>query len=126
MENKYDAFIRAFPVTWILTALISVLIYFLGGTINAVSFALGSVTTLMMMSMLNKTSNKVFFNEQDKVQAQRQIVKNYAIRYFFYALILTISAIHPNINVLFVGLGLFVFRISLYIILFITMRGDKK
>lgn len=126
MKSNYDAFIRAFPVTWIITIVVSVAIYFLGGTINAISFALGSITTLMMMSMLNKSSNKVFMNETDKVQAQKQIVRNYAFRYFFYALILVISALHPNIEVLFVALGLFVFRIALYIILFIDMRGENK
>lgn len=126
MDNKYESFIRTFPVTWILTIIGAVAIYFLGNAINAISFALGSVTTLMMMSMLNKSSNKAFFDGQDKVQAQKLIVRNYIVRYFFYALILTISAIHPNLNVLFVGLGLFVFRISLYIILFKDMRGEKK
>ena len=124
--EKTSAFIKAFPITWVVTIVIAVLLYIFTNPIYAVSFALGSVTTLMMMSLLFRSTNKILTNETNKVQAQRQTARNYAVRYAFYILILVISAFHPNIHVLFVGLGLFVFRIVLYIILFIGMRGERQ
>ncbi len=124
--EKTSAFIKAFPITWIVTFIIGMLLYFFTTELKAISFALGSVTTLMMMSMLFKTTNKILMNETDKVQAQRMTARNYAIRYGFYILILVISALHPKIEVLFVAFGLFVFRFVLYAILFISMRGEQK
>ena len=124
--EKTNAFLKAFPITWVVTIVVGVLLYLFTNAIYAVSFALGSVTTLMMMSMLFRQTNKVLTNETNEAQARRQTGRNYAIRYAFYILILVISAYHPNIHVLFVGIGLFVFRIVLYIILFVEMRGEKK
>jgi hypothetical protein len=117
-----DAFIKTFPATWVVTIVLGIIIAIVFDTISAISFALGSVTSLMMMSMLFKSSNKVL-NMTDKVQAQRQTAKNYAMRYFFYVLILVISAIHPNINVLFVAIGLFVFKLCLYGMIFLEKKG---
>ena len=92
---------------------------------RGLSFALGSITTLMMMSMLYKSTEKVLQNT-DKIKAQRQTIRNYAFRYFFYAFILVVGALHPALDVLFVAIGLFVFKICLYLILLIQSKGGDQ
>lgn len=124
MENS-NAFIKTFPVTWIVTIIGGVIIYFIGDAIMSVSFLLGSVTSLMMMSMLFRSTNKILLSE-NKIDAQKQSVRSYALRYLFYTIILVTAAIHPNINILFTAGGLFVFKICLYIVLFFENRGGKK
>ena len=124
MKNN-DAFLLAFPVTLLVTFAIALILVFTLELSDALSFTLGSITTLMMMSMLHKSTNKVL-EETDKIKAQRQMTKSYAFRYFFYAFILVISALHPALNVLLVGLGLFVFKICLYIILLIQKKGGDQ
>lgn len=124
MKNN-DAFLVTFPVTLLVTFVIAIILIFTLGLSEALSFALGSITTIMMMSMLYKSSTKVL-EITDKVKAQRQTAKNYAFRYFFYALILVISAIHPALDVLFVAIGLFIFKICLYIVLLIQSKGGDQ
>jgi len=88
MESK-DTFIKTFPFVWIYTGIIAVAFYFLINQTWAISFVLGSVTSLMAMSMLYKSSKKVL--ESDKITAQKLAIRNYAFRYFFYALILVVT-----------------------------------
>ena len=120
-----NAFLVTFPVTLLVTFVTATILVFALGLSEALSFALGSITTLMMMSMLHKSTNSVL-EETDKVRAQRRMARNYAFRYFFYAVILVISAIHPALNVLLVAIGLFVFKICLYIILLIQKKGGDQ
>ena len=51
-------------------------------------------------------------------------VRNYVFRYFFYAVILVAAAVHPNLEVIGVAIGLFVFKIVFYILLFLERRGE--
>lgn len=124
--KENNAFLIAFPVTIVVTAVVAViLVIFVEDKAIPLSLALGSVTSLMMMSSLQRSTNKVLLME-DKVKAQRQTIKNYAFRYFFYALILGISAYHDNLNVLYVAIGLFIFKIVLYAILLIYREDGKS
>ena len=120
-----DSFLKAFPITWILTIIVGVTLGFAIDASTGISFALGSVTTLMMMSMLYKSTGKIV-EMTDKVQAQRQAIKNYGFRFFFYFLIIVIAVIHPNLRVEFVAIGLFVFKIVLYIVLFLEKKGGDQ
>lgn len=123
--NQSDTFLKAFPMTLIATTIIALILGFALDAIVAISFSLGSVTSLMMMSMLYKSSAKIVALT-DKVKAQRQTILNYAFRFFFYALILVIAAVHPNLRVEFVAVGLFVFKIVLYILLFLEKKGGDQ
>ena len=121
MKNN-DAFLLTFPITLLVTLVVGIILILTLDISRGLSFALGSITTLMMMSMLYKSTEKVLQNT-DKVKAQRQTIKNYAFRYFFYALILTIAAMHPALDVVFVAIGLFIFKICLYIVLLVQSKG---
>lgn len=123
--KENDSFLKTFPITFTIMIIVGVLLGILVDLKTGVSFALGCVTTLMMMSMLFKSTTKVV-EMTDKVQAQRQTVKNYAFRFFFYVLILVIAAVHPNLDILFVAIGFFVFKIVLYIVLFLEKKGGDS
>lgn len=123
MESK-DTFIKTFPFVWIYTGIIAVIFLIFIDKIWAVSFVLGSVTSLMTMSMLYKSSRRVV--ESDKITAQKLAVRNYAFRYFFYVIILVVSGYFDSLELLATALGLFSFKIVFYIVLLIESRGGKK
>ena len=123
MESK-DTFIKTFPFVWIYTGIIAVIFYIFINETWALSFVLGSVTSLMTMSMLYKSSKRVV--ESDKATAQKIAVRNYAFRYFFYALILLVSGYFNSFEILATAIGLFSFKIVFYILLFFESRGEKN
>ncbi len=122
MENK-DAFIKVFPFVWIYTAIVGAILWIFVNQEWGISFILGSVTSLMTMSMLYKNSKKVL--ESDVASAQRMAYKNYAFRLAFYALILVISAMLDSFEILATAIGLFSFKIVLYTSFFFEKRVDK-
>lgn len=123
MKNK-DVFIKTFPLVWIFTLVVGIIIFIFAGAIWAVSFVLGSVTSLMMMSMLYKSSKRIL--SSDKLAAQKLASRNYAFRFFFYALILVTSALLPNLEILGTAAGLFSFKLMLYLNVFLEKRGESK
>ena len=122
--EKNSAFIKAFPITWLLTAVVTVLFWVLIDKTWGVGFLLGSVTTLMMMSVLYKSTMKVLQENEDK--PQRKIIMNYVFRYAFYAVILVAAALLDGFEVIATAIGLFTFKIALYISLFFEKRGEAK
>ena len=123
MENK-DVFIKTFPLVWIYTIVVGIILFLTAGNNWAISFVLGSVTSLMMMSMLYKSSKRVMQSEKDV--AQKLAVRGYLIRYLFYAMVLVLSGLLPNLEILGTAAGLFSFKIVLYINIFLENRGEKK
>ncbi|MCF7925859.1 MAG: ATP synthase subunit I [Candidatus Izimaplasma sp.] len=122
--DKRDPFLLTFPIMWAITLLVVVILWIVGQKIWGLSYALGSVTMLFTMSMLYKSSKKVL--SQDKQNAQRMAVRNYAFRYFFYAVILVTAAVHDNLSVIVAAIGLFSFKVIFYIVFFVTERGESN
>jgi polyferredoxin len=123
MENK-DVFVRTFPLVWVFTIVVALVLFFTAGKVWALSFVLGSVTSLMMMSMLYKSSKKVL--SEEKSEASKLAIRNYAFRFAFYALILVVSALMDNLEILGTAVGLFSFKIVLYFNMFLESRGERK
>jgi len=123
MESK-DTFIKTFPFVWIYTIIIAVMFWLLIGKDWGVSFVLGSATSLMTMSMLYKSSYKVI--SSDKQTAQKIAIKNYAIRYFFYIVVLVVSGYFEQFEIFATAIGLFSFKIVFYIVLLFESRGVKN
>jgi hypothetical protein len=117
-----SAFIKAFPITWVLTAVVTIPLWMFAGQAWGASFLLGSVTSLMMMSVLYKSSMKVL--REGETKPQKKIISNYMFRYAFYAIILVASALLDGLEVVGTVIGLFTFRIALTGLLFIEKRGD--
>ncbi len=124
MNQNYNAFIKAFPISWLITGFVAVLLYFIVSDYWAYSFVLGSMTTMMMMSIMYKSTMKIL-DEQAK-DASKKVVRNYIFRYLFYALILAIAGYSDKLEIIGVASGLFTFKISIYIALFLEKRGDAK
>ncbi|MCK5388232.1 MAG: ATP synthase subunit I [Candidatus Izimaplasma sp.] len=122
MENK-DAFTKVFPFVWIYTAIGGAALWLFKNQEWGISFILGSVTSLMTMSMLLKSSRRVL--ENDIAQAQRMAIRNYTFRFFFYALILVVSAMLDSLELLATAIGLFSFKVVLYASFIFEKRGDK-
>lgn len=122
--EKNDAFYKAFPFTLLAVIVISAILWIVFGTTYGVSYALGGMTSMFGMSMLHRSSKKVV--ESDKHSASRLATRNYFIRYFFYALVLFVAGYFPTLDLLTTGIGLFIFKIVFYIVLFTESRGEKK
>ena len=121
--NQNSEFIKAFPITWVVTGIVAVALWFLVSDTWAYSFILGSATSLMMMSLLQKSTRKVL--EERNPNASKIVVRNYVFRYLFYGLILTAAAMSDSFEVLATAIGLFTFKISLYISIFLAKRGEE-
>ena len=121
--KKSEAFYRAFPIVWIITILGGVVLFVFTERPWALGFILGNITSLFMMSMLNKNSYKVV-ESKSVVAAQKVAVRGYAFRFFFYAVILIVAGFHPAFEIVTTAVGLFVFKIVLYILGFIDSRGE--
>ena len=122
MESK-DTFFKAFPVVWVVTFIVGVLLWVLVSQAWGISFILGSITGLMTMSMLYKNS-KIIVQTNNKEVAQKLAVKNYAFRMFFYALILVIAGVLDSLELIGTMIGLFTFKIVFYILIFFEKRGE--
>ena len=122
MKNK-DAFISTFPLVWAYTLIVGTAIYFIFGSAYGLSFLLGSVTSLMAMSMLYKSSKKVMAS--DAQGAQRLATRNYAFRFIFYAIILVASGLLDDLEILATAFGLLSFKIVLYFNLLVLKRGEN-
>ncbi len=124
MKKNSDAFISTFPLVWVYTIVLIVAIYFILNYNYASSFLLGSVTSLMAMSMLYKNSKKVL--QSDVSGAQKMASRSYAFRYLMYAIILIASAVIEDLEVLATAFGLLSFKIVLYFNLLVLKRGENK
>lgn len=124
MKKNNDAFISTFPLVWIYTFIIGGAIFFIFDKTYALSFLLGSVTSLMTMSMLYKSSKRVL--QSDVSGATKLAARNYAFRYMIYAIILIASALLEDLEILGVAFGLLSFKIVLYFNLLVLKRGENK
>lgn len=123
MKNK-DAFISTFPLVWIYTGVLGIAAYFILGSMYGISFILGSVTSLMTMSMLYKGSKRIMQN--DISGAQRLATRNYAFRFLFYAVILVVAGLLDSLDIYATAFGLLSFKIVLYFNMLVLKRGEDK
>jgi hypothetical protein len=123
MENK-SSFIKAFPFTWVITFIVTLILWLVFSKVEGVSFLLGSATSLMTMSMLYKSVYK--FDEKNVSKAQKKAVANYAFRFLIYAIVLIVSALFDGLSIYATAGGLLTFKIVLQVLLFVEKNGDKN
>ena len=119
-----SAFFINFPITMAFSGLVVVVLWLSLDMYIALSFLLGSMVSLMGMSMMFKSSKKIM--EQPEHAAMKASMRSYVFRYFFYALILVIAGISENLEILAVAAGLFSFRICLFLSLYIEKRRGAE
>jgi len=122
MENR-NAFVKTFPLVWIFTIVVAGILWAVLTKEWALSFVLGSATSLMMMSMLFKSTKRVLDSKSE--DARKLVTRSYMIRYAFYAIILITAALLPRFEIIGVIAGLFSFKICLYFSIFLEKRGEK-
>lgn len=120
-----EAFYRSFPITLLITIVAGAVLFIWFDRTWALGFFLGSFTTLFMMSRLNKTSYQIVKSES-KQEAQKMAVRAYTFRFIFYAIILVVALLHPSFNLYTTMIGLFIFKIVLYILGLLEGRGEKN
>lgn len=118
MEQK-SAFIKTFPITMFLSIVITIILVLIEKNIG-LSFLLGAMTSMMTMSMLYKSSNRLL--QMPSELARRTATINYGMRYLLYAIVLVVSGLSSSLNVLVVGIGLLMFKIVLMSMLFLEKR----
>jgi uncharacterized Tic20 family protein len=123
MENK-SSFIKAFPFTWLVTFIVTLILWLVFTKVEGISYLLGSATSLMGMSMLYKSAYK--FNEQDVSKAQKKAVLNYALRYLIYIVVLVAAGLLDQLSVYATAGGLLTFKFVLMALLFVEKKGDKN
>jgi hypothetical protein len=122
MKSK-DTFFKTFPAVWIVTLVVGITLWVVLSKAWGIAYILGSVTSLMAMSMLYKNS-KVIIETTNVERAQRIAVKNYAFRMFFYAIILITSGLLDSLELFGTIFGLLTFKAVFYILIFFEKRGE--
>ena len=132
MKNDNNIFVETFPIVWIYTFIGTLLLWLIVNQAWGLSFLLGSVVSLMMMSVLYRSNNKFFAMSQEERESKTtrhyvlKYVGQYMFRYLFYAVVLIVATQSESLDVLGVGIGLFSFKICLYFNQFVLHRGDKN
>lgn len=127
-----NVFIETFPIVWIYTLVVSILLWVIVSSMWAVSFLLGSVVSLMMMSLLYKTNEKVLKapdEQAEKVEMRKYVLKYvlyYALRYAFYAIVLIVAIQSDKLEFFGVAAGLFSFKVCLYFNMMVLHRNDRN
>jgi O-antigen/teichoic acid export membrane protein len=121
MKNE-SAFYKTFFVVIILTLLQLLLVWLFVSKAWALSITLGSVTSLWAMSMLSKSSSKILKEIKDEASAKKAAAKQYAIRYAMYIIVLVVAGFSDNFEVVGVAIGLLLFKVVLYCLLFLEKR----
>lgn len=120
---KSKAFYYTFPSVWVVTLLVALILWLAFGKQDlALSYVLGSATSLWAMSMLNRSGKNILNSETDEAQARKRTAINYVIRFLLYAVVLVVAGLRDNLDIITVAAGLLTFKLLLYINLFIERR----
>lgn len=125
MKKEEEIFYRAFPIVMLIAIVVGVVLFIWVDRTWGLGFVLGNMTTLFMMSKLNKNSYRIVESKSPQ-EAQKLAVRNYAFRFFFYTVILVVGLLHPAFNLYATMIGLFIFKIVLYILGLLEGRGEKN
>ncbi len=128
MNEHPSILVKAFAVVWIYIiamSLVAFLVFdwFLAFEASiALSFFLGSVVNVMLWSMTYKSAFKAARQSPEKLKALS--IRNYLIRFIFYALILVIAHYSPNFEPIATFIGFTSFKIALIVSAIINRKED--
>ena len=112
------AFIKTFLYVWFYIAIVALVFYFAFGYDRAVSFFLGSAVSVMLMSHNYKRTTKAA--QIDPESLKRVTMVNYAFRYAFYILILTIAHFSDGLDIIFTFIGFTSFKVAMLLTMWIS------
>ncbi len=112
------AFIKTFLYVWFYIAIAALVFYFAFGYDRAVSFFLGSAVSVMLMSHNYKRTTKAA--QIDPESLKRVTMVNYAFRYAFYILILTIAHFSDGLDIIFTFIGFTSFKVAMLLTMWMS------
>lgn len=112
------AFIKTFLYVWFYIAIVALVFYFAFGYDRAVSFFLGSAVSVMLMSHNYKRTTKAA--QIDPESLKRVTMVNYAFRYAFYILILTIAHFSDGLDIIFTFIGFTSFKVAMLLTMWMS------
>jgi uncharacterized membrane protein YesL len=112
------AFIKTFLYVWIYIAVLSLVFYLVFNYESALSFFLGSAVSVMLMSHNYKRTTKAA--QKDPESLKRVTMTNYAFRYAFYILILTIAHFSDGLDIIFTFIGFTSFKVAMLITMWVS------
>jgi len=128
MDNQQSILIKAFAMVWVYIIIITAAAYVVFDWVLAfdnqiaLSLFLGGVVSVMLWSMTYKSA---FKTSQTNPQAFQSVsVRNYIIRFAFYALILVIAHYSPNLEPIATFVGFTSFKIAVLIAAFMNRKDD--
>jgi hypothetical protein len=71
-----------------------------------------------------KQNNRLL--QENATNVEKRYFRGYVFRYFFYAFVLVAAAMLENFDIVGVAIGLLLFRVSLFISMFLEKRGVIK
>lgn len=112
------AFIKTFLYVWFYIAIVALIFYFAFNYDRAVSFFLGSAVSVMLMSHNYKRTTKAA--QIDPESLKRVTMVNYAFRYAFYILILTIAHFSDGLDIIFTFIGFTSFKVAMLLTMWMS------
>lgn len=112
------AFIKTFLYVWIYIAVVTLAFYLIFDYESAISFFLGSAVSVMLMSHNYKRTTKAAHKDPESLK--RVTMTNYAFRYAFYILILTIAYFSDGLDIIFTFIGFTSFKVAMLITMWLS------
>jgi hypothetical protein len=106
-----QAFIKTFLYVWAYIAVVALAFYFVFNYESALSFFLGSAVSVMLMSHNFKRTTKAAVKDPESLKRVTMI--NYAFRYAFYILILTVAHFSNGLDIVFTFIGFTSFKVTM-------------
>ncbi len=119
MNEQPSLLVKTFAIVWPYVIVMSVLTFIVFDVILAMesaialSFFLGSVVTVMLWSMTYKSAFKAVNSNPEKLKSLS--IRNYIIRFLFYALILVIAHFNTQLEPIATFVGFTSFKVALLI-----------
>ncbi len=122
MNKHPSVFVRTFAVAWPYVIIMSLLAWLVFNQVIAVSFFLGAITSIMLMSHNYKTT----FNQLNKDPAllKRRAIQNYVFRFVLYGVILVVAHYSQGLEMIPTFVGFTSFKVALLLTALIYRGSD--
>ncbi len=113
-------FVKTFAYVWVYVLVLSVVFFLVFDGDRTLSFFLGSMVTVMLMSQNYRSSMRTA--EKDPEKLKRVSLRNVVFRFVFYALILFIAYLSDGLDIIFTFIGFLSFKVTM-LLAFLLHKG---
>jgi len=119
--NTETIYLKTFAYVWVYIIIMSALAYFVFNWDIMVSFFLGAVVSVFLMSHNYKSTMKTAANNPEGLKATA--MRNYFFRYAFYIIILTVAYFSEGLEIIPVFVGFLSFKVVMLINFALSRKG---